>query len=78
VKQIETELQKYYGRFVKFRVETDPDMKTDESKMTLDPRFDFSPEDLYKKNPEIRDIVEKYDGKITSIKKTRTRGEDDG
>jgi hypothetical protein len=78
VKQIEMELQKYFGRFVKFRVETDPAMKLDEPRMTLDPRFDYSPEDLFKKNPEIREIVDRYDGKITSIKKTHTRGVDNG
>jgi len=78
IKQLEMELQKYYGRFVKFRVETDPGLRLDEPKMTLDPRFDISPEDIFSKNPDIRKIVERYDGKITSIKKITSKGADNG
>jgi len=78
IKQLETELQKYYGKFVKFRAETDPGLRLDEPKMTLDPRFDVSPEDIFRKNPNIQEIVERYDGKITSIKKITSKGADNG
>ncbi len=78
VRQLETSIEEHFGRRIKLKFDTDPNMKTDQPKTTLDPRFDMRPEDLLKQNPDVKKIVERYDGKITSIKKIDTGGKDNG
>ncbi len=78
VRQLESSIEKHFGRHLKFKFSTDPGMSTMGQAMTSDPRFDISPEDLLKRNPEIRNIVDRCDGEITSIRKTDARGVDDG
>lgn len=78
VRQLETSIEEHFGRRMKLKFDTDPNMKADRPKTTLDPRFDMRPEDLLKQNPDVRKIVERYDGKIMSIKKIDTGGKDNG
>jgi DNA polymerase-3 subunit gamma/tau len=78
VRQLETSIEEQFGRRMKLKFDTDPNMKTDQPKTTLDPRFDMSPADMLNQNPDIKKIVEKYNGKITSIKKIDTGGKDNG
>jgi hypothetical protein len=78
IRQLEASLEEHFGRRMKLRLATDPETAVKQPAMTVDPRFDLAPEDLLRQNPEIREIVEKYDGKITSIRKIDTGGADNG
>jgi len=78
VRQLEKAIEGFYGKFLKLKIETDPNLKSGDARLTLDPRFDISPEDLFKNNPEIKGIVDRYKGKITSIKSINSKGEKDG
>ena len=78
VRQLETSIEQHFGRRLKLKFDTDSNMRTEQPKTTLDPRFDIRPDELLKQKPDIKKIVEKYDGKITSIKKIDTGGKDNG
>jgi len=78
LKVIETALRNRLGRTIKVDLRFDESTKGREISMTLDPRFDMTPEDLFKKNPDIKKIVDRYDGKITSIKRIESEGDTDG
>jgi hypothetical protein len=78
VRQLEASIEQHFGRRLKLKFDTDPDMRAEQPTTTLDPRFDIKPEELLKQRPDIKKIVERYDGKITSIKKIDTGGRDNG
>jgi hypothetical protein len=69
VKLLETSMEKHFGRHLRIKLTTDSNMTTNEPATTLDPRFDIAPDDFLERNPEVKRVVEKYDGRITSIKK---------
>lgn len=69
VKLLETSMEKHFGRHLRIKLTTDSNLTTNEPSTTLDPRFDIAPDDFLERNPEVRRVVEKYDGRITSIKK---------
>jgi DNA polymerase-3 subunit gamma/tau len=78
IRQIESAMLAHFGRHIKLRIEIDDSVTSKGVKSTLDPRFDISPQDLFEKNPEIKKIVDKYDGKVLSIKKSGDKGVNDG
>ncbi len=78
MKALEAVLRKSFGRSIRVELTFDESDVGNGMSMTLDPRFDMTPERLYEKNPEIKKIVERYDGKITSIKRIDSEGDSDG
>ena len=78
IKQLESAMEKHFGKRMRLKIETDSNMKHAQPKTTLDPRFDMTPDDLLNQNPEIKKIVERYDGRITGIKKITSKGVDNG
>ncbi len=78
IRKIETAMAEFFGETIRLKIESDPNVKLNNSKSTLDPRFDMTPDDLFDKNPDIKKIVDKYDAKITSIKKIDSKGADNG
>ena len=78
VRKVESAMADFFGRQVRLRIESDTNAKPNNSRTTLDPRFDMTPQDLFDKNPDIKKIVDRYDAKITSIKKIDSKGAEDG
>jgi DNA polymerase-3 subunit gamma/tau len=78
LKQLENAMESHFSKPLRLKIETDKNMKATRSRTSLDPRFDVTPEDLLAQNPDIKDIVDRYDGKILSIKKVNSRGAGDG
>ena len=78
LKAIEIALRNHLGRTVKVDLRFDETVRGKGISLTLDPRFDMTPEDLFEKNPGIKKLVDRYDGKITSIKRIESEGDTDG
>jgi DNA polymerase III gamma/tau subunit len=78
VRKVESAMADFFGRQVRLKIESDSNARPNNSRTTLDPRFDMTPQDLFDKNPDIKKIVDKYDAKITSIKKIDSKGAENG
>jgi len=75
---LEKHMQMVFGKSLRLITKVDKSRLPENNGEVKNRNYDMTPEELYKKNPELKKIAESLGGEIRSIKSIRDKGESDG
>jgi DNA polymerase-3 subunit gamma/tau len=75
---LEKHMQIVFGKSLRLITRVDKSRQPEDNGEVKNRNYDMTPEELYKKNPELKKIAESLGGEIRSIKSIRDEGESDG